>query len=269
MSNEIEFQIVNDINNVIKFLSTRDIAELSSRALYDKFGITQVDMIIILGNSIPYIAELGAKAFKESLAKDIMLVGGIGHSTKYLVENVLLDNKYKDIAVNNKAEADILKQIIINIDNIEQDKIIVENRSTNCGSNASEALNVLKQRGEVPKSVILIQDPTMQLRSQASFLKAWEKEDTLIISYSPFIPELKVTESSYEYANEGINGLWTTNRFIDLIMGEIPRIRDDVDGYGPRGKGFIAHVDIPEEVLGSFERLLTHYIEYNEIKNRK
>jgi uncharacterized SAM-binding protein YcdF (DUF218 family) len=269
LSNRIEFQIVNDINNVVKFLSMRDIDELSSKALFDKFGITQVDMIIILGSSIPYIAELGAKAYKQRLAKAIMLVGGIGHSTKYLIENVLQDKKYNDIDVKDKAEADILKQIIIDIENIDQEKIIIENKSTNCGSNASEALNVLKQIGEVPKSIILIQDPTMQLRSHASFCRSWEEEDTLIISYSPFVPKLAVAESGYEYANEGINGLWTTNRFIDLIMGEIPRIRDDVNGYGPRGRGFIAHVDIPEHVLSSYQRLLTYYSEYNDIKSRK
>lgn len=33
-----------------------------------------------------------------------------------------------------------------------------------------------------------------------------------------------------------------------LLWGEIPRLTDDADGYGPRGKNFIAHVDIPTEV---------------------
>ena len=87
MRNLIESEIVNDINNIITFLSKRDINELSYRELVSKFGIAQVDMIIILGNSIPYITELGAKAYKNNLAKDIMIVGGIGHSTKYLIEN--------------------------------------------------------------------------------------------------------------------------------------------------------------------------------------
>lgn len=95
MSNSVEFQIVNDINKIIKFLSKRDISELSCDALVKNFGITQVDMIIILGNSIPYIAEIGASAYKSGLSKDIMIVGGIGHSTKYLIRNVLENNKYK------------------------------------------------------------------------------------------------------------------------------------------------------------------------------
>ncbi|MGV8984092.1 hypothetical protein [Clostridium sp.] len=126
MSNLFEFSIVNDINNVAKFLSKRDICELSSSSLVDKFGIAQVDMILILGNSIPYIAEVGAKAYKSGLAKDIMIVGGIGHSTKYLVQNVLVDNRYKDIDVEDKSEADILRQIIVSGENIHKDKIIIK-----------------------------------------------------------------------------------------------------------------------------------------------
>lgn len=42
--------------------------------------------------------------------------------------------------------------------------------------------------------------------------------------------------------------LWKPERFFDLIMGEIPRLRDDEAGYGPMGKAFITHVDIPIEV---------------------
>jgi len=165
-------------------------------------------------NSIPHIAELAAKIYKNGLARGIMIVGGIGHSTKYLIQNVLQDNKYKDIDANNKSEAEIFEQIISRGENIEQEKI-------------------------------------------------------LIISYSPFIPHLKILEGGYEYVNGEINGLWTKDRFIDLLMVEIPRLRDDGNGYGPKGKEFIVHVDIPEEVLDSYQRLLTYYTEYNEIKNRK
>jgi len=264
-----EFQKVNDMNNIITFLSRRDVNELTCKALVDKFGIRQVDMIIILGNSIPYIAELGAKAYKTGLAKEIMIVGGIGHSTQYLIKNVLREIKYKDIDVNDKSEADIFKQIIVRREKIDHDKIIIECESTNCGANAYESLKILEEKGKIPESIILIQDPTMQLRSYASFVNYWGEEKTLIISYSPFIPQLKVSESGLEFINGEINGLWNIDRFIDLIMGEISRLRDDANGYGPKGKGFISHVDIPEEVLDSYQRLLSSYSEYNEIRNRK
>ena len=171
MSNLNDYQIIDDLNNISILLSKRDIDDLSCNSLVDKYGIKQVDMIIILGNSIPYIAELAAKAYKSGLSKDIMIVGGIGHSTKYLIQTVLQDNKYKGIDIYDKSEADILSQIISRRENIKLDEIIIENRSTNCGSNAYESLKLLKEKGMVPQSVILIQDPTMQLRSYATFFK--------------------------------------------------------------------------------------------------
>lgn len=42
-------------------------------------------------------------------------------------------------------------------------------------------------------------------------------------------------------------------------MGEIPRLSDDENGYGPKGKDFIAHVDIPTEVKNAFEELCEEY----------
>ena len=48
-------------------------------------------------------------------------------------------------------------------------------------------------------------------------------------------------------------------RYVTLLMGEIPRLSDDSRGYGPRGKGYIAHVDIPREVRSAFDSLQTEY----------
>ncbi len=42
-------------------------------------------------------------------------------------------------------------------------------------------------------------------------------------------------------------------------MGEIPRLTDDANGYGPNGKGFIAHVDISNRVLKAFNELKNEY----------
>jgi hypothetical protein len=33
-------------------------------------------------------------------------------------------------------------------------------------------------------------------------------------------------------------------RFISLLMGEVQRLRNDEQGYGPRGKGFFAEGSI-------------------------
>jgi len=44
-------------------------------------------------------------------------------------------------------------------------------------------------------------------------------------------------------------------RFVSLVMGEIPRLRNDKDGYGPRGRGYIVAVDIPASVEAAYQRL--------------
>ena len=46
---------------------------------------------------------------------------------------------------------------------------------------------------------------------------------------------------------------------IDLLMGEIPRLSDSIEGYGPNGKDYIAHVDIPIEVETAFMELKKEY----------
>lgn len=269
MAKPIKNEIISDINNISRFLSKRDLRGLTSEDLSDIWGITQVDLLIILGNSMPDIALWGAEAYLQGLTKDIMLVGGIGHSTKYLVQNVLNDNRFREIETIDKPEADIFKQIIIKCYDINENQIITENQSGNCGSNAEEALRVLKTLGKVPETLLIMQDPTMQLRTYASFQKYWSEENTFIFSYSPFIPQVKDAINGFEFLNKEIAGLWTMERFIELLMGEIPRLRDDKSGYGPSGKGFIAHVDIPYDVLKSHERLLAYYNEYSEIKIRK
>jgi hypothetical protein len=45
-------------------------------------------------------------------------------------------------------------------------------------------------------------------------------------------------------------------------MGEMPRIRDDASGYGPRGKGYITHVSSPYEIDAAYDRLLPRFGSY-------
>ena len=49
--------------------------------------------------------------------------------------------------------------------------------------------------------------------------------------------------------------MWDMERYISLLLGEIPRLRDDSDGYGPNGKNYLAHIDIPDSVTEAFENL--------------
>lgn len=99
----------------------------------------------------------------------------------------------------------------------------------------------------------------MSLRTLAGFRKVYsDLSDPPEFQTCPtFVPKVQLVEGRLEYATDGVEsaGLWEMGRFCDLLLGEIPRLRDDADGYGPRGKGFIDHFDIPQEVEEAWKRL--------------
>lgn len=65
--------------------------------------------------------------------------------------------------------------------------------------------------------------------------------------------------SSAGYSITEQQGVWDVDRFLSLLLGEIPRLRDDPAGYGPAGKGFIDHVNIPTAVEAAHARLARRY----------
>ena len=146
--------------------------------------------------------------------------------------------------------------------------VTVEDRSTNCGANASESRKVLETCGiQSPRSIIVVQDPTMCRRTVATFHKVYADlgdNAPQVASWPTFVPEVSVKDNGkgreiygdllglLEFSSSGPtglrrDGLWDMRRFVDLVVGEIPRLRDDSAGYGPRGRGFIAHVDVPSQ----------------------
>lgn len=241
MSNK---EIKDCINLIGEFLGRRDISNLNKEEMEKYIGKNKVDILVLLGNSIPYTIECAVYAFNNNLCNKILINGGIGHSTELLRNAVRNEDRFKSINVDNRAEADIIFDIMIKIYNIPKEKIIVENKSTNCGDNAIKAVEKLNEQGISYESLLLIQDPTMQLRTYASFLKYVPKE-VKVINYSPFVPKIN---EDLKLTNKGINGIWNEKRYLELIMGEIPRLKDDENGYGPKGQNFIEHIDIPNKI---------------------
>lgn len=91
-------------------------------------------------------------------------------------------------------------------------------------------------------------------------LKKYVNDDINIINYAVYSTKVIVENSTLTYDKE-IWGMWEINRYISLLLGEIPRLSDDENGYGPNGKGFIAHVDVPTEVRNAFDELCNVYSE--------
>ena len=99
----------------------------------------------------------------------------------------------------------------------------------------------------------------LQRRTQASFEKAWQKGEVQFISYAAFVPLLQLKEGKLAFANEAHSEFCAIDRFLSLVLGEVPRLRNDARGYGPKGSGFITAVDIPAEVEAAYEELATLY----------
>ena len=97
----------------------------------------------------------------------------------------------------------------------------------------------------------------MQRRMDAG-LRKYAADDLMIINYASYRASVAAEDNGLAYS-ERILGMWDMDRYVNLLMGEIPRLKDDENGYGPNGKDFIAHVDIPATVLEAFDLLKSVY----------
>ena len=97
----------------------------------------------------------------------------------------------------------------------------------------------------------------MQHRMEAG-LRKYVGSEVKIINYAVYSAKVIVDHSVLVYEN-AIWGMWDIDRYISLLMGEIPRLSDDEKGYGPKGKDFIAHVEIPSEIRSAFDELCKTY----------
>jgi hypothetical protein len=85
-------------------------------------------------------------------------------------------------------------------------------------------------------------------------LRKYVSTNTTIINFAVYSANVITKDSELVYETE-IYGMWDVDRYMNLLMGEIPRLSDNADGYGPRGRDFIAHVEIPQNVLEAFDEL--------------
>ena len=247
--------IADKINTISEFLAQRDITDLNSTELHKKYGIHQADLLILFGASILHGCDLAAKAFQNGIAKRMMIVGGEGHTTDTLRN--IIHAKHPEYETKGKAESTIIayylqqKYGIVNC--------ILEDCSTNCGNNVSNALEVVEKNGLNPKHILILQDSSMQRRMDAGFQKMWAHKNVEIINFASYRVKVVAEKNQLVFEDNAIEGLWSMDHFVNLQMGEIPRLTDTKDGYGPLGKNYIAHVDLPSPVLSAFEYLQNNY----------
>ena len=235
------------INVLGQFCGMRDVERLDSAALLAKYSIPQADVFVLFGGSILAGGDLLAQAMKDRIAKAYVIVGGAGHTTEALRQKV--HGEYPAIETACLPEAEIFQRYLKEVHSCEADYL--ESKSTNCGN------KMLKENNIKCSSIILCQDATMQRRMDAG-LRKYTSGDLLIINYASYRASVIVKDDDLVYS-EPIHGMWNMDRYVNLLMGEIPRLKDDESGYGPKGKNFIAHVDIPETVYDAFKQLKAVY----------
>jgi hypothetical protein len=249
--NEIKQDLVESLHLVASFLARRDVPDLSTQSLGGS-----ADILVLAGSSLLDSVHTAKKALERGCASHLVISGGIGHSTQDLRDAVSSHPLFQTVDTKDRAEADILRDILTDNLGIDSRLITVENKSTNCGSNATESKKIIDDLGIQAHKIIVIQDPTMQRRSQATFERAWEgSESTEIISFSPFIPRVEQAKDGEVTVIGDKEPAWPLDRFVSLLLGEIIRLRDDESGYGPKGRGYISHIEIPDNVLEAYSHI--------------
>ena len=240
--------ISDAINTISAFLGRRDVPELTQEALKSSYGFSQADVMVLFGGSIIAGGDVLAQAIKNNIAKTYVIVGGVGHTTQALRDTV--QKLYPDIPTEGKPEAEIFQAYLQHRHNLKADYL--ETVATHGCNNITILLALLEDNAVPYENIILCQDATMQLRMCATLRKY--RPDLRIINFASYkaqiTPDLAFSDS--------IPGMWPFPRFTSLLLGEIKRLADTPEGYGPRGAGFISHTDIPKEVEEAYEDLLAH-----------
>lgn len=212
------------------------------------------ELVVLAGNAVIPTIDAACQLAAEN--RTLLISGGIGHSTTFLYAAIARHPRYNILRTTGRAEATILADIAHQFWHIPHERIIVEDRSTNCGENARFTHQVMAQRGLRCERGIVVQDPTMQRRTMATFARVWANETDAPewLSYPGYLPILHNGKQGLTFTDQ-VDAVWPVERYLSLLLGELPRLWDDENGYGPRGKGFIAHVDFPDEICEAWQTL--------------
>lgn len=240
------------INTLGAFCGRRDIPSLTPHELRKRYGFEQADIMVLFGGSIICGSDVLANAMQNCIAKKYIIVGGAGHTTETL--RIKMHQQFPEVTTAGLPEAKVFANYLKFKYKLEPDYL--ECNSTNCGNNITYLLDLLKEHHIVFHSIILCQDATMQLRMAAVLRKY--APDVTIVNFATYWVDVVVRDEKLTYA-EVPWGMWAMERYIALLTGEISRLSDDADGYGPKGKNYIVHVEVPQDVRNAFKSLKVKY----------
>ncbi|MGV9194056.1 hypothetical protein ACQ143_06890 [Microbacterium sp. MC2] len=230
------------INTLSAFCGARDVPALTREQLDAHYGWDQADVVILFGGSLLSGVATLAAAMRANIARTTMIVGGEGHTTSSLRAESARALSGSEPA--GTTEAEIFQHHLGARFGLQVD--LLERESTNCGNNVTNALRILEERTLPHDRVVLIQDATMQRRMSAG----WQHADpgAEIVNFAAGTAHVTATDDGELRFANAPDDMWPMERFVSMLLGEVRRLRDDDSGYGPRGTGWVVHVDIPPAV---------------------
>lgn len=240
-------RIARDVNTLAAFCGRRDVATLSRSAVEASAG-GPVDAAILFGGSILAGAAVLAAAIETRVAATTVIVGGEGHTTAALRAAVAERTGWPD--VGRMSEAALFARYLRERFGLSVD--LLEEASTNCGNNVTNALATLRGAGVPVRRLLILQDATMQLRMDAGF--RLQAPEARLVNHATYRAVVLPDGEGLRYESPP-EGMWPIDRYIAMLLGEVPRLLDGPSGYGPSGAGYIAHVDVPDTVLAAHARL--------------
>jgi len=238
----------DDLALVGRYLARRDLPSLEPADVGPAF-----DVLVLCGSGVLATTEVAARAFHDRVVSGILVTGGVGHSTPFLARSVAAHPTWSDTPTTGRTEAAVIAEILRRHLGVPREAITIEQAATNCGENAEYSLRILGGLLPPGARLLVVQDPTMQRRTHASFDHHQRLAGTSldVASQAPFVPV--VTADGVKDATG--RTAWPLERFVSLLLGEVRRLHDDEHGYGPRGAGFLDHVDVPDDVLAAAGRV--------------
>ena len=187
--------------------------------------IEKSDAILVLCSHDKRVAERAAQLFLDEWAPLLIFSGGLGSITRTFW---------------TQPEADQFAAIAVGM-GVPQEKILIENRSTNTGENFRFTRQLLAERGIDPRKLIVVQKPYMERRSFATFRKMWPEKDVIVTS-----PQVAFDEYLGSYTNQALSA----DDVISIMVGDLQRIKV----YAERD--FQIPQEIPDAVWEAFEELV-------------
>jgi uncharacterized SAM-binding protein YcdF (DUF218 family) len=203
----------------------RKLAERVWRYHHMDHELQKSDVILVLCSHDTTVAERGAQLFLDGWAPLRMFTGGLGSITKHLWSD---------------PEADRFARIAIGM-GVPEDRILIENRSTNTGENVAFSRELLRSRGLDPSSFILVQKPYMERRTFATFRQVWPEKSVRVTS-----PQISMDDYLTRYSHESLS----VEDVISIMVGDLQRIRE----YPARG--FQIPQEIPADVWHAYDQLV-------------